>query len=93
MAGKPLPAADFPSTGTNQFLIRATGGYRFFSNSGATVGVKLAAGGKAWSPMNDRNVKENFRTEYPRGILDKVVALPVTEWNLRSQDPSIRHLG
>jgi hypothetical protein len=85
--------ADLTSANNNSVTVRASGGYRLFSNSGATVGVSLAAGGNAWSPMSDRNVKENFRSVDPRGILEKVVALPVTEWNLISQPAEIRHVG
>jgi hypothetical protein len=81
------------STGDNSVTMQASGGYRLFSDMDATVGVRLAAGANAFSPMSDRNVKENVRPVDPRSILAKVVALPVTEWNLVSQDPFIRHLG
>jgi hypothetical protein len=85
--------SDLVSTNVNSVTMRASGGYRLFSNSGATVGASLAAGGNAWSPMSDRNVKENFRAVDARSILEKVIALPVTEWNLISQPEEIRHLG
>jgi hypothetical protein len=85
--------ADLASTRANSVTMRASGGYRFFSDSAAAVGVSLAPGGNAFSPMSDRDVKENFRSVDPRRILEKVAALPVSEWNLVSQHPSIRHLG
>lgn len=81
------------SSVSNSWTARASGGVRFFSNSGATVGVQLAAGGNAWSPMSDRNVKENFQPVDQRAVLDKVCHLPVTEWNLISQPTGIRHIG
>ena len=81
------------STVSNSWTARASGGVRFFSDSLATVGVQLAAGGNAWSAMSDRNVKENFRPVDQRVVLEKVCRLPVTEWNLISQPTGIRHIG
>ena len=84
---------NFFSTTNNQFSVRASGGTRFFSDSGATVGVQLAAGGNAWSALSDRTFKENFQSVDTRLVLEKVACLPVTEWNLKSQPATIRHLG
>lgn len=81
------------STDDNQFTARASGGVRFFSNSAQQTGSRLAPGGNSWSSVSDRAVKENQRAIDPRAVLEKLAALPVTEWNLVSQDPSIRHLG
>ena len=81
------------STANNQFTARCAGGVRFFANPGATVGVVLPVGGNAWSPASDRNLKEHFTPVDPRAVLAKLVATPVTEWNLVSQDPAIRHIG
>jgi hypothetical protein len=81
------------STANNQFTARCAGGIRFFANAAATVGVQLAPGGNAWSLASDRNLKQNFTPVDTRAILAKVVATPVTEWNLISQDPAIRHIG
>lgn len=41
---------------------------------------------------SDRNVKENFRPVSPREVLDKVAALPITEWNYKA-DQGSRHIG
>jgi hypothetical protein len=81
------------STANNQFSARCAGGVRFYANSNATVGVQLAAGANAWSAMSDRHVKENFKPIDTRAVLAKLMATPVTEWNLIAQDPAIRHLG
>jgi len=82
------------STGVdNVFMVRASGGYILFTDAGATTGVVMSAGDNAWSPLSDRNVKENFKAIDTRGILQRVCDLPITEWNLISQDPSIRHVG
>ena len=81
------------STVANQFTARCAGGVRFFSNPLATLGVVLAPGGNAWSQASDRNLKENFKPIDTRAILARLVATPVTEWNLMTQDPAIRHIG
>ena len=83
----------FYSTANNSFSVRASGGVRFFANAAGTVGVQLAPGGNTFSAASDRNLKENFQPVDVRAVLDRLVATPVTEWNLISQDPAIRHIG
>ena len=41
---------------------------------------------------SDRNAKENFKPVDPRAVLDKVAALPLSEWNYKT-DTASRHLG
>ena len=43
--------------------------------------------------MSDRNAKANIAPVDARGVLQKLVALPIQKWNYRSQDSSIRHIG
>ena len=38
-------------------------------------------------------MKANFKPVNVRAVLTRLVATPVTEWNLISQDPTIRHIG
>jgi len=84
----------FASTAQDQFSARATGGVRFVSAvSPTTVGVQLPAGGNAWAPISDRNVKENFVDVDGKGILERLAAIPLQTWNLKTQDPAIRHIG
>ncbi len=75
------------------FTARAHGGVRFYTASGTATGVQLAASGGSWTSLSDRNAKENFQPIDPRTVLDKVVALPVSTWKYKSQDPSVRHIG
>jgi hypothetical protein len=42
---------------------------------------------------SDRNVKENFTAINPRDVLAKVAALPVTEWNYKSDSKAQPHIG
>jgi len=85
------------STANNQFSVRATGGVRFISgidgNGNPTAGVQLAAGGGSWSSISDRNAKENFADVDGGDVLARLAAIPVQTWNLKSQEPAIRHIG
>ncbi len=82
----------FSSTVSNQFNVRATGGARFISST-LGAGTALAPGGGSFISLSDRNAKENFGPVDTREILEKVSALPVSNWNYRAQDKTIRHLG
>jgi hypothetical protein len=89
--------ADTISTAANQYTVRSTGGARFISavnGPGTPIsGTYLAPGSGAWSAGSDRDSKENYSPAQPRQILDAVVALPVSTWNYKAQDPAIRHIG
>ena len=41
---------------------------------------------------SDRNAKENFTPVNPQTVLDKVAALPVTEWNYKTSQ-NVEHIG
>ncbi len=81
------------STGTNQFRVGASGGTVIYSNCAHTSGVQLAAGGSAWAVVSDSTKKENFRAVNTKRVLDKIAQLNIREWNYKSQDDSIRHMG
>jgi hypothetical protein len=89
--------ADFSSEGADEFAVRATGGVRFVTGvdgAGDPIsGVMLAPGSGSWSNSSDRGMKENFRDVDQLQILETLVALPIAEWNYKSQDASIRHIG
>ncbi|MCW3082663.1 MAG: hypothetical protein JWP12_29 [Bacteroidetes bacterium] len=81
------------STANNQFLAKASGGTIFWSNSTGTSGVTLVSGAGAWSTLSDRRMKENFQTVDAAEILRKIAAMPITNWNYKTQDKNIRHIG
>jgi hypothetical protein len=85
--------ADIVSDTANQFVARASGGVRFYSNAGATSGVRLSAGGGSWNSLSDRNAKENFATVEGREVLDRLAKVRIETWNYKSQESSIRHIG
>jgi hypothetical protein len=79
---------------TNSKLTMASdGSTTLTSNSGGSAGVVLPAGGGGWNNLSDRNMKENFASVNPREILRGVLGLPVSTWNYKTQNPSIRHIG
>jgi hypothetical protein len=81
------------NTVNNQFMVRASGGTIFYSNTALTTGVSLAAGGGAWSAVSDKHKKENFKKVQGDAILAKIAELPVSTWNYKTQPGSIRHMG
>lgn len=81
------------NTVNNQFMARASGGVIFYSASAMNNGVQLYAGGGAWASVSDVHKKENFRTEDPDEILQKLMSLRVKTWNYKSQPDHIRHIG
>jgi hypothetical protein len=77
----------------DQFLVRASGGTKIFSDPAAALGVELAAGGGSWASISDRNLKEGVAPVDGAALLAKVAALPIATWKYKAQDPSIRHIG
>jgi hypothetical protein len=86
--------AGIASTNANSVTMRASGGYRLFSNSGATAGVFLAPGGTSWSSISDRNAKKNFAPVDGKDILQKLAAIPVQQWNYKwESDDATPNIG
>ncbi|HNS50856.1 MAG TPA: tail fiber domain-containing protein [Anaerolineae bacterium] len=85
--------ADITCNNQNRWVARASGGVYFYTNSGLTSGSYLAAGGSSWNSISDRSTKENFAPADTRTILETLAVLEVQEYNLKSQDDSIRHVG
>jgi hypothetical protein len=67
-----------------------------FGNSNAFV-VSITNDGtiycKATVLSSDRNVKENFQALDARSVLDKLAAMPVTEWNYKDDPTDKKHIG
>lgn len=88
---------DFASTALNQFSVRATGGVRFITgidgSGNPRAGVILPPGAGAWSTLSDYNLKENFAPVDRKEVLAHLAELPITVWNYKAQDSSIRHMG
>ncbi len=85
--------ADFASTATNQFAVRASGGIVFYSDPATNIGVALSPGSGTWSSLSDRNAKRNLAPVDGREILRKLSRIQIQTWNYKSQDESVRHIG
>lgn len=83
---------DFSSSAIDQFNVRASGGVRIYTNSALTAGVTLTAGDSTWNSVSDRNAKTNFQSVDVMNVLERLVALPVTTWNYKTNE-QIRHIG
>jgi hypothetical protein len=81
------------STGPNQFLARAAGGFYLYSSASLKSGVRLAPGSGSWSTLSDRAAKTGIVDVDNARILATVVSLPVSEWSYAEQGSGIRHLG
>lgn len=79
---------------TNSKLSMASdGSTTLTSNSGGSAGVTLPAGGGSWNNLSDRNMKANFAAVDTRAILRGVLSLPISTWNYKTQEASVRHIG
>ena len=80
------------STGVNQFLARATGGFTLWTNATNTVGATLAPGSGTWASASDRNLKTDVARIDDAAVLDKVAQLPISRWSYKSER-GVRHVG
>jgi len=76
-----------------QFLVRASGGTVFYTDSLNTMGVTLFAGSGSWASVSDRNKKENFESVNLEDVLTKIESLKIKSWNYKSESNHLRHIG
>lgn len=80
--------------GTGRVFIKTPGGTTFYSNEGETSGVTLAANGTSWASVSDRNVKKDFAPVDQRSILEKLAAMPITQWHYKWETSDVTpHIG
>ena len=84
---------DFVGLTPNTFVARFTGGYGFWTTTTFSNGCTLSPGGGAWSCTSSRDEKKEFAAIDPRTVLERVVALPVSEWRYRAEATGARHMG
>jgi trimeric autotransporter adhesin len=73
--------------------VQAGGGVELFSSSDLSTWCDLPQGGNSWSCSSDRNLKENFQPVDGQEVLASLAEMPITTWNMKGQDDSIRHMG
>ncbi len=84
---------DVVCNATNQTVFRSSGGFIIYTNASRSAGVFLSTGSGSWRSLSDRNMKENVVPVDGEAVLEKVARLPISTWNYKSQDDSIRHMG
>ncbi|HEX5872584.1 MAG TPA: hypothetical protein VFY65_19275, partial [Longimicrobium sp.] len=62
----------FANDAANSFQIRASGGVKLFTNSAASVGVSLSAGGSSWNVLSDRTRKRDFTPVDGEDVLARI---------------------
>ena len=58
-----------------------------------TSGVTLSSGSGAWLTLSDSTAKRNIRKVNTEEILNKLMELPIKQWNYKSQSEEIEHIG
>jgi hypothetical protein len=81
------------SAAQNEFAVRASGGFRLFTNSTLTAGVTMGAGAGAWSTVSDRNAKQDFADIDGRDVLAKIAKLPIQTWRYKAETSRALHVG
>ena len=86
----------------NEFRARYNGGFRLrvstaangnTPGAGGNVGCDLTVAVPSWTCASSRTLKENFRRVDGEDVLKQLKSLPITTWNMKGADPSVRHLG
>jgi len=88
--------ADIVLSTDNYFAVLASGGASFITSAATAsprTGVYLNAGSGSWGGTSDRNAKTAEQQIDVRDVLARVVAMPVTTWQYKTQDAKYRHMG
>jgi hypothetical protein len=94
LAGASAATDSIRATADGQVTFRNPGGFRIFTNTAATVGVQVNAGGSSWNVISDRNRKEGFLALDGEDVLLRLRAVPVSSWRYREEvDRAVRHVG
>jgi len=82
-------------SGDGKFRVRKNGGLQALN--GSTTILDLSATGdltvKSVTETSSRDAKRGFETVNGLSVLEKVAALPISEWSYRADGPAVRHLG
>jgi hypothetical protein len=71
-------AVSIPGSAQNQMVLTSTG--------------NMTISGTTYNTGSSRDIKENFTPVSPQDILQRVIQMPLTAWNLK-QVPNERHIG
>ncbi len=87
-----MQLADFDAAATR--LVIDTAGNVGIGTASPNAPLQVIGEARAtvFTPTSDRHAKENFATVNPAEVLQKVTALPITEWNYKTLTGA-RHVG
>lgn len=60
---------------------------------GSSGGMGGGISGGGIGGISDRNLKENFSPVNAQDVLTRISQMPITTWNYKFEDSSVRHLG
>ncbi|MGH8014929.1 MAG: tail fiber domain-containing protein, partial [Candidatus Zixiibacteriota bacterium] len=84
---------------SNQFSVRASGGFRILSNDDddddddKASGVFLTPGNSAWSSLSNRAAKSEIRAINVEELLEKLATMPITKWKYIAEESQADHIG
>jgi len=85
------------STDPNQFMVRASGGFRFRTSPTLNTGCDISAGNLTCtgtvSGSSSAARKTDFAPVEPDVVLEKVATLPIRSWRYRTDPDGVRHVG
>ena len=88
-----LSSTNVANYADGQFMVKAQGGFVFFTDAAATTGVTLFPSSGSWTTLSDRNQKTAVVPVDSREVLKKVVEMPLNTWQYKAQDAKYRHMG
>jgi hypothetical protein len=75
----------------DQFVVRASGGFRFRTSPNLSTGCDLQTGSGTWSCTSSRLAKERFENVSGEEVLHRLRRLSIQRWSYLGLDT--RHLG
>lgn len=83
------------SQAKDKFHAYFSNGYNLYTTKSSEVasGAYMNAGDSAWNALSDKTKKENYKKVNKQEILNKLIAMPIEEWNYLAQKDNIRHIG
>ena len=76
----------------NQFVVRASGGFRFRTAADLGTGCDLPAGSGVFACTSSRQAKDSVRAVDVDTVLARLRAVPVTSWSYMGET-GVRHMG
>lgn len=99
--GSGIPGDSVWTNGSSEMVLRADNGF-YLTNQGeqaavngflgTSTGAWLSLAG-GWRDASSRELKENFSEVDKNELLEKLVALPVTQWNYKVDGDAVKHVG